>query len=653
MEEDAVDGDTPRVDDGAHDSDSEELDYACVDCGRNFGRFPMVEGVREGSGSLDPRAGAAVERVPLGAPSSCDDCGGRVEMLQVTAAAAARAALGKLRAPGTDGSAREGHLGAARELRKLVTTRAYRAAVIDEGAVPVLHRRLAELPVDSGVASPDYAAPLSLLLLQTIGCLTAAVDVDLFEQLLEVGVVDAAVPYAMAKARELAAHSAPARGAAEEKSGAEGGESPSTSRSAEGEDADEARARATAAIEGDHGVAALEVISNVSAATAVAEALVTRFDGVLEALVDVLGARGGTVVATAAVVRATGVLSNMALHEETAEAIGRLDGLVPRAVERLCEHAEDKDDFEGAGMRLAGLLQNLMTYLGPPVARAVVDAGGIKPLVSLLASGNPATLSRAISCLGRLAQAGPEFVVLVTEGGGTARIAHLLGFQIPGLHLRAQEVQFVASGVLAVLAVDRAACDVIVSQGGEDVLLELLRECKRAGAPAHAGIRRQVETVLGHLKKHGLMSPAAIAAMEAAATPVAEAEAGDADARGGGGGGEPDGEVVPVVDAAARVLEQADANADDESGWADDDAPAGFDASADILGFGDEEGNESDADADEIGAIAAAEGHCCGNCDAPSAEMRCSRCREEWYCDAVCQRAAWPKHRPYCIAPLE
>jgi hypothetical protein len=43
----------------------------------------------------------------------------------------------------------------------------------------------------------------------------------------------------------------------------------------------------------------------------------------------------------------------------------------------------------------------------------------------------------------------------------------------------------------------------------------------------------------------------------------------------------------------------------------------------------------------------------CGNCNTGAQEKcrlnKCSRCRRVRYCDAVCQREAWPEHKQYCV----
>lgn len=38
----------------------------------------------------------------------------------------------------------------------------------------------------------------------------------------------------------------------------------------------------------------------------------------------------------------------------------------------------------------------------------------------------------------------------------------------------------------------------------------------------------------------------------------------------------------------------------------------------------------------------------CGACGKDFATMTCGRCRSSRYCDAACQRAAWPAHKPNC-----
>jgi hypothetical protein len=42
----------------------------------------------------------------------------------------------------------------------------------------------------------------------------------------------------------------------------------------------------------------------------------------------------------------------------------------------------------------------------------------------------------------------------------------------------------------------------------------------------------------------------------------------------------------------------------------------------------------------------------CGFCGEPGATKRCSRCRQQCYCDAACQRAAWAEHKTVCVDAL-
>jgi hypothetical protein len=39
----------------------------------------------------------------------------------------------------------------------------------------------------------------------------------------------------------------------------------------------------------------------------------------------------------------------------------------------------------------------------------------------------------------------------------------------------------------------------------------------------------------------------------------------------------------------------------------------------------------------------------CGACGNDFAANKCGRCGEERYCNAVCQRAAWPAHKLVCV----
>jgi len=38
----------------------------------------------------------------------------------------------------------------------------------------------------------------------------------------------------------------------------------------------------------------------------------------------------------------------------------------------------------------------------------------------------------------------------------------------------------------------------------------------------------------------------------------------------------------------------------------------------------------------------------CGACESKTASMKCKRCELAFYCDAKCQRAAWPAHKGVC-----
>jgi tetratricopeptide (TPR) repeat protein len=40
--------------------------------------------------------------------------------------------------------------------------------------------------------------------------------------------------------------------------------------------------------------------------------------------------------------------------------------------------------------------------------------------------------------------------------------------------------------------------------------------------------------------------------------------------------------------------------------------------------------------------------HSCEQCDSNEAPLRCSRCKNAWYCNRDCQRSAWKSHKPAC-----
>jgi hypothetical protein len=42
--------------------------------------------------------------------------------------------------------------------------------------------------------------------------------------------------------------------------------------------------------------------------------------------------------------------------------------------------------------------------------------------------------------------------------------------------------------------------------------------------------------------------------------------------------------------------------------------------------------------------------HTCNNCNKLRAINKCSRCKSAWYCDASCQKDAWPIHKKECKA---
>ena len=41
----------------------------------------------------------------------------------------------------------------------------------------------------------------------------------------------------------------------------------------------------------------------------------------------------------------------------------------------------------------------------------------------------------------------------------------------------------------------------------------------------------------------------------------------------------------------------------------------------------------------------------CAHCGRAAATRRCGRCRTALFCDAACQRAAWPDHKRRCAPP--
>ena len=56
---------------------------------------------------------------------------------------------------------------------------------------------------------------------------------------------------------------------------------------------------------------------------------------------------------------------------------------------------------------------------------------------------------------------------------------------------------------------------------------------------------------------------------------------------------------------------------------------------------------------DDVAESPASEGgrvfHACSHCLSRAlAQKRCSRCRNQWYCDKTCQKAAWVRHRREC-----
>lgn len=43
--------------------------------------------------------------------------------------------------------------------------------------------------------------------------------------------------------------------------------------------------------------------------------------------------------------------------------------------------------------------------------------------------------------------------------------------------------------------------------------------------------------------------------------------------------------------------------------------------------------------------------NCCGHCQTADPTLRCARCKTVKYCDAECQKAHWPTHKPECTPP--
>ena len=85
-------------------------------------------------------------------------------------------------------------------------------------------------------------------------------------------------------------------------------------------------------------------------------------------------------------------------------------------------------------------------------------------------------------------------------------------------------------------------------------------------------------------------------------------------------------------------------------------APAEATETSPAVGVGDESATSAVtggdvADKDTVKEKEKEKSRTCGNCAAPNAAVRCSRCKAAYYCDASCQKKAYPAHKQRCYPP--